>query len=84
MSKLRKPFPSKIKGKKFSVYVMRDGKRRLIHFGFKGAKDFRSGTATKQERDAYRARASKQLLKDGSRAIDDRNSAAWWSYNYLW
>ena len=30
-----KPFVSKAKNKKYSVYVMRDGKRRLIHFGDK-------------------------------------------------
>jgi len=33
--KLYKPFVSEAKNKKYSVYVMRDGKRRLIHFGDK-------------------------------------------------
>lgn len=82
--KLRKPFPSKVKGKKFSVYVMENGKRKLIHFGQAGAPDFRSGTASKEQRKSYRSRASGILKKDGSRAIDDRNSSAYWSYSYLW
>ena len=82
--KLRKPFPSKVKGKKFSVYVLKDGKRKLIHFGQAGAIDWRSGKATKEQRASYRARASGILKKDGSRAIDDRNSPAYFSYSYLW
>jgi len=82
--KIGKPFPSKVKGKKFSVYVMKDGKRKLIHFGATGYPDWRSGTATKEQRASYRARASGILKKDGSRAIDDRSSPAYYSYNYLW
>ena len=30
---LYKPFKSSAKNKKYSVYVMKDGKKRLIHFG---------------------------------------------------
>ncbi len=82
--KLRKPFPSKVKGKKFSVYVMKDGKRKLIHFGASGYPDWRSGSATKEQRESYRKRASGILKKDGSRAIDDINSPAYFSYSYLW
>lgn len=82
--KLRKPFPSKVKGKKYSVYVMENGKRKLIHFGQAGAPDWRSGTATKEQRKSYRSRASGILKKDGSKAIADRNSPAYFSYNYLW
>lgn len=82
--KLRKPFPSKVKGKKFSVYVMKDGKRKLIHFGASGYPDWRSGKATKEQRESYRARARGILKKDGSRAIDDKNSPAFFSYSYLW
>jgi len=82
--KLRKPFPSKVKGKKFSVYVLKDGKRKLIHFGASGYPDWRSGTASKEQRKSYRERASGILKKDGTRAIDDRNSPAYFSYFYLW
>lgn len=82
--KIGKPFPSKAKGKKFSVYVMKDGKRKLINFGATGYPDWRSGTATKEQRESYRARARGILKKDGSRAIDDKSSPAYYSYNYLW
>lgn len=61
--KLRKPFPSKVKGKKYSVYVMENGKRKLIHFGQAGAPDWRSGTASKEQRKSYRSRASGILKK---------------------
>lgn len=30
---LYKPFPSKAKGKKYSVMVMKDGKKKKINFG---------------------------------------------------
>ena len=30
---LYQPFPSKAKHKKYSVYVLKDNRRRLIHFG---------------------------------------------------
>ena len=33
MKELYKPFVSSAKNKKYSVYVQRDGRRRLIHFG---------------------------------------------------
>ena len=36
MTELYKPFPSTAKNKKYSVYVMKDGKKKLIHFGAKG------------------------------------------------
>ena len=36
------PIKSTKKGKKMMVYVMKDGKKRLIHFGQKGAPDFKN------------------------------------------
>jgi len=84
LPKLYQPFPSKSPKKKYSVLVKNGDKFKVIHFGQKGAKDFRSGTATIQERDAYRARASKKKKKDGTLAINDKDSAAYWSYFYSW
>jgi hypothetical protein len=82
---LYKPFKSTKKGKKFSVYVKSaSGGKRLIHFGATGHPDWRSGSASKEQRKSYRARAAGQKKKDGSQAIKDKNSAAYWSYNYLW
>jgi hypothetical protein len=83
---LNKPFKSKKEGKKYSVYVKADNSKgyKLIHFGAKGSPDWRSGTASKEQRNSFRARMSGIRRKDGSRAIDDKSSPAYWAYNYLW
>ena len=83
---LNKPFKSKKAGKKYSVYVKADTKKgyKLIHFGAAGMDDFRSGKATKEQRKSFRARMAGIRRKDGSRAIDDKSSPAYWAYNYLW
>tara|TARA_R100000655_G_C2964952_1_gene189488 strand:- start:652 stop:912 length:261 start_codon:yes stop_codon:yes gene_type:complete len=81
---LYKPFPSKTKNKKFSVYVMKDGKKKLIHFGQKGYDDWRSGTATKEQRKSYLARAKGIRNKEGKLTWKDKNTANYWAVKYLW
>jgi len=83
---LNKPFKSKQAGKKYSVYVSSDTKKgyKIIHFGAKGMDDWRSGTATKEQRKSFRARMMGIKRKDGSYAYKDKGSAAYWSLNYLW
>lgn len=82
---LYKPFRSKKKGKKMSVYVKSSsGGTKIIHFGAKGMDDFRSGTATKEQRKSYLARAKGIKKKDGSFAYKDKNSPNYWSVRYLW
>ena len=82
---LYKPFKSKKKGKKYSVYVKSaSGGKRLIHFGAAGMDDWRSGKATKEQRKSFSARMSGVKKKDGSLAVKDKNSPAYWSLNYLW
>tara|TARA_R110002153_G_scaffold21730_10_gene72253 strand:+ start:3568 stop:3849 length:282 start_codon:yes stop_codon:yes gene_type:complete len=83
---LNKPFKSKKAGKKFSVYVKSPTKKgyRLIHFGASGMDDWRSGTATKEQRASFRARIKGIKRKDGSFAYKDKSSPAWWSLNYSW
>ena len=79
------PFPSKKKGKKYSVYVKgKNGNKKLIHFGAKGMDDWRSGTATKEQRKSFRARIKGIKLKDGSFAYKDKNSPAYWALTFLW
>ena len=78
---LYKPFKSKKKGKKYSVYVK---DRKLIHFGATGYPDFRSGTATLKQRDRYLKRARGQLTKEGKKAYLDKNRASYWAVKYLW
>lgn len=38
----------------------------------------------KKRRDAYRARHKAIKLKDGTLAYKNKNSASYWSYNFLW
>ena len=81
---LYKPFPSKAKGKKMSVYVMKNDKKKLIHFGAKGYDDWRSGTATKEQRKSYLARAKGIKDKQGNLTWKDKNTANYWTVKYLW
>ena len=80
---LYKPFPSKAKNKKFSVYVMKDGKKKLIHFGDSNMKDF---TQHKDEarRKSYLARSGGIRNKDGKLTANDKNSANYYSVRVLW
>ena len=55
---LYKPFKNTGKGNsKYFVYVKSDsGGKKKIGFGFKGMDDWKSGTATKEQRKSFRAR----------------------------
>ena len=83
---LNKPFKSDVKGKKYSVIVMKDGKRKKINFGAAGMDDWRSGTATAAQRKSFRARMKgvKKAGAPGGLAYRDKTSPAYWALNYLW
>jgi len=85
---LNKPFKGKSTpaNKKYSVYVKADNRKgyKTIHFGAKGMDDWRSGTATKEQRKSFRARMKGIKRKDGTYAYLDKTSPAYWSLNYLW
>jgi|TARA_R110000823_G_scaffold288102_1_gene406309 hypothetical protein len=82
---LYKPWPSKAKGKKFSVYVKgSNGNTKKINFGAKGMDDWRSGTATDGQRKSYKARASGIRNKQGQLTYKLKDTANYWSYHYLW
>ena len=82
---LNKPFPSTVKGKKYSVYVKdSNGKIKKVNFGQKGYDDYRSGTATKEQRKSYLARAKGIKKKDGSLAYLDKTTPSYWSVVYGW
>jgi len=80
---LYKPFPSKAKGKKQSVYVMRDGKKKLIHFGDSKMKDF-TQHRDKERRKSYLARSKGIRDKKGNLTYKDKNTANFWSRRILW
>ena len=80
---LYKPFKSKAKNKKFSVYVMKDGKKRLIHFGDSRYEDF---TQHKDEarRKSYLARAKGIRNKKGELTWKLKDTANYWAVRTLW
>jgi len=80
---LYKPFPSTAKGKKMSVYVMKDGKKKLIHFGDSNMQDY-TQHKDKERRKSYLARSAKIRDKNGNLTANDKNSANYYSRRYLW
>ncbi len=81
---LYKPFKSKAKNKKYSVYVKgKNGKPRLIHFGDSRYGQFKDKLGAyskldhndKKRKASYYARHGKATSKD---------SAKYWSHKILW
>ena len=71
---LYKPFKSKVKGKKFSVYVMKEGKKKKISFGDSNMKDFRQHK-DKDRRKAYLARSGGIRDKQGNLTANNKNTS---------
>jgi len=80
---LYKPVHSSNPKKKGMVYVKLDGKKRLIHFGQKGAPDLKSG-ASKAQQKSYLARSGGIRNKEGKLTKNDKNSANYWSRRINW
>ncbi len=80
---LYKPVHSLKKGKKGSVYVMKDGKKRLIHFGDASMTDKKKGASDAQVK-SYRARSGGIRNKEGKLTKNDKNSANYWSRKINW
>ena len=80
---LYKPFVSKAKNKKYSVYVMRDGKPRLIHFGDRRYGQYRDklGAYASLDHNDERRRRS-YYARHGP--ASDRNTAKYWAHRVLW
>jgi hypothetical protein len=85
---LNRPFKGKSTPakKKYSVYVKANNKKgyKIVHFGAKGYDDFRSGTATAEQRRSYLARAKAIRNKQGQLTWKDKTTANYWSVRYLW
>lgn len=78
--KLYKPFKSKRKNKKYSVYVKKEGKTRLIHFGDSRYKHNYSKKAWK----SYIKRSAGIRDKNGNLTKNNKNSANYWARKILW
>jgi hypothetical protein len=89
---LYKPFKSKAKNKKYSVYVMRDGKKKLINFGDTRYKHFKDKIGLyknldhndKNRRKNYLSRAKGIKNKKGELTWKDKNYSNYYAVKYLW
>tara|TARA_R110000803_G_scaffold149657_2_gene215105 strand:- start:252 stop:533 length:282 start_codon:yes stop_codon:yes gene_type:complete len=80
---LYKPVHSSRAGKKGMVYVLKDGSKKLIHFGDSSMGDFKSG-ASKARQKSYLARSGGIKNKEGKLTKNDKNSANYWSREINW
>ena len=78
-----KPVKSSRSDKKGMVFVKKDGKKRLIHFGAAGYKDKTKG-ASKAQQKSYLARSGGIRNKEGKLTKNDKNSANYWSRTVNW
>lgn len=89
---LYKPFKSKAKNKKYSVYVMKDNKIKLIHFGSSIHQHFFDKIGEYPElnhldtkrRNLYLKRSMNIRNGKGELTAYDITSPNYWSINYLW
>mgnify|MGYP003122981024 FL=1 len=80
---LYKPMKSTRAGKKGMVYVMKEGKKRLIHFGDSSMSDFTKHKDKKRQK-SYLARSGGIRNKAGKLTANDKNSANYWSRRVNW
>lgn len=80
---LYKPFKSSAKNKKYSVYVMKNNKKTLIHFGDKNYQHYKDKLGyyshldhnDKNRRERYYQRHGK---------TNDKDTAKYWANKILW
>jgi len=82
---LYKPFVSKAKNKKYSVYVKSDNKsgKKLIHFGDSRYGQFKDKLGHYSNLDHNDKKRQKNYFKRHG-DTNDKNSAKWWSHKILW
>ena len=74
------PFKSKAKNKIYAIYVMKDGKRKLINIGDSRYKQ----NYSKEARDNYLKRS--KGIRDGNNNLtyNNKNTANYWARKLLW
>jgi hypothetical protein len=80
---LYKPRKSTNSKKKGMVYVMKNGSKKLIHFGDSSMKDF-TQHGNEKRRKSYLARSGGIKNKQGKLTKNDKNSANYWSRKENW
>lgn len=89
---LYKPFVSKNLKKKYSVYVIKNGSKRLIHFGDRSMQQYKDKLGNYSSKDHLDPKRRKSYLarskgiKDGNGNLTwkNKNSANYYSIRYLW
>jgi hypothetical protein len=80
---LYKPFPSQAKHKKYSVYVKKDGRVKLIHFGDLRYQHFRDKLGVYKHLDHEDNKRRERYYTRHGKATG-RDSAKYWSHRILW
>ena len=81
--KLYDPFVSKNKNKKYSVYVMKGGKKRLIHFGDSRYQQYRDKLKHYSHLDHNDSKKRKSYYARHGPS-NDKNTAKFWAHKILW
>eukprot|EP01043_Picozoa_sp_COSAG02_P059011 COSAG02_NODE_7444_length_3010_cov_9.551013_4_plen_85_part_00 len=77
------PFVSRAKNKKYSVYVRKHGRKRLIHFGDKRYQQYRDKLGHYRELDHSDPERRKRYY-DRHGPSGDKNTSKYWSHKILW
>ena len=80
---LYKPFVSKSKNKKYSVYIIKNNKKRLIHFGDKRYQQYKDKIGNYSSLD-HNDKKRRELYYKRHGKTTDKNSAKYWSNKILW
>lgn len=80
---LYKPFKSTAKNKKYSVYVLKNGKKRLIHFGDSRYGQFKDKLGEYKHLDHGDEKRKKSYYARHGKAIS-KDTAKYWSHFVLW
>jgi hypothetical protein len=80
---LYKPFKSTAKNKKYSVYVLKNGKKRLIHFGDARYGQFKDKLGEYKHLDHGDEKRKKSYYARHGKATS-KDTAKYWSHKILW
>lgn len=80
---LYKPWKSTVKNKKYSVYVMKEGKVKKINFGDSRYGQYKDKIGDYKELDHGDPQRRKQYYQRHGKTRD-KNSAKYWSHRILW
>ena len=83
MVELYQPFVSKAKNKKYSVYVMKHGRQKLIHFGDSRYQQFQDKLGHYSNLD-HNDKKRRDLYYKRHGQTTDKSSAKYYSHKYLW